>query len=280
MRSMLFAPGNKYELLQKFSKIQPDIAIIDLEDAVPDSEKQVARENLQKYAQEDKTAVTTYVRVNALVSQHFEEDIRSIPPQIAGIVIPKVNDASDIERATQAIERNSVSAKILVGIETVKGLMSVQDIFGTASVFAAYFGAEDYVHDLGGLRTDGNDEVLFARTQIGISSRLFGVPVVDQIVADFSDSERFMKEAQQAKSLGFTGKLCIHPSQVPLANQSFSSTPEEIQQAIELLKVYDEAVANGTASIVHDGQMVDEALAKQARRILSQNTLCYRHGRN
>ena len=271
MRSMLFAPGNKYEFLQKFSKIQPDIAIIDLEDAVPDSEKQVARENLQKYAQEDKTAVTTYVRVNALVSQHFEEDIRSIPPQIAGIVIPKVNDASDIERATQAIERNSVSAKILVGIETVKGLMSVQDIFGTASVFAAYFGAEDYIHDLGGLRTDGNDEVLFARTQIGISSRLFGVPVVDQIVADFSDSERFMKEAHQAKSLGFTGKLCIHPSQVPLANQSFSSTPEEIQQAIELLKVYDEAVANGTASIVHDGQMVDEALAKQARRILSQN---------
>ena len=271
MRSMLFAPGNKYELLQKFSKIQPDIAIIDLEDAVPDSEKQVARENLQKYAQEDKTAATTYVRVNALVSQHFEEDIRSIPSQIAGIVIPKVNDASDIERATQAIERNSVSAKILVGIETVKGLMSVQDIFGTASVFAAYFGAEDYIHDLGGLRTDGNDEVLFARTQIGISSRLFGVPVVDQIVADFSDSERFMKEAQQAKSLGFTGKLCIHPSQVPLANQSFSSTPEEIQQAIELLKVYDEAVANGTASIVHNGQMVDEALAKQARRILSQN---------
>ena len=271
MRSMLFAPGNKYELLQKFSKIQPDIAIIDLEDAVPDSEKQVARENLQKYAQKDKTAATTYVRVNALVSQHFEEDIRSIPPQIAGIVIPKVNDASDIERATQAIERNSVSAKILVGIETVKGLMSVQDIFGTASVFAAYFGAEDYIHDLGGLRTDGNDEVLFARTQIGISSRLFGVPVVDQIVADFSDSERFMKEAQQAKSLGFTGKLCIHPSQVPLANQSFSSTPEEIQQAIELLKVYDEAVANGTASIVHNGQMVDEALAKQARRILSQN---------
>ena len=271
MRSMLFAPGNKYELLQKFSKIQPDIAIIDLEDAVPDSEKQVARENLQKYAQEDKTAVTTYVRVNALVSQHFEEDIRSIPPQIAGIVIPKVNDASDIERATQAIERNSVSAKILVGIETVKGLMSVHDIFGTASVFAAYFGAEDYIHDLGGLRTDGNTEVLFARTQIGISSRLFGVPVVDQIVADFSDSERFMKEAQQAKSLGFTGKLCIHPSQVPLANQSFSSTPEEIQQAIELLKVYDEAVANGTASIVHNGQMVDEALAKQARRILSQN---------
>ena len=208
MRSMLFAPGNKYELLQNFSKIQPDIAIIDLEDAVPDSEKQEARENLQKYAQEqNKNATTTYVRVNALISQHFEEDIRSIPPQITGIVIPKVNDATDIEQATKAIERSSVKAKILVGIETVKGLMSVQNIFSIASVSAAYFGAEDYIHDLGGLRTYENDEVLFARTQIGISSRLFGVPVVDQIVADFSDSERFMREAQQAKSLGFTGKL-------------------------------------------------------------------------
>ena len=272
MRSMLFAPGNKYELLQNFSKIQPDIAIIDLEDAVPDSEKQEARENLQKYAQEqNKNATTTYVRDNALISQHFEEDIRSIPPEITGIVIPKVNDATDIEQATKAIERSSVKAKILVGIETVKGLMSVQNIFSIASVSAAYFGAEDYILDLGGLRTYENDVVVFARTQIGISSRLFGVPVVDQILADFSDSERFMREAQQAKSLGFTGKLCIHPSQVPLANQSFSSTPEEIQQATELLKNYDEADANGTASIVHNGQMVDEALAKQARRILSQN---------
>ena len=77
MRSMLFAPGNKYELLQKFSKIQPDIAIIDLEDAVPDSEKQVARENLQKYAQEEKPLQTCVS--NALVST-LQEDIRSYLP--------------------------------------------------------------------------------------------------------------------------------------------------------------------------------------------------------
>ena len=271
MRSMLFAPGNKYELLQKFSIIQPDIAIIDLEDAVPDSEKHVARENLQMFTQEQtQTNATTYVRVNALVSQHFEEDIRSVPPQITGIIIPKVNDPSEIEQVTQALERNSVNAKILVGIETVKGLMSVQEIFSTGSVSGAYFGAEDYIHDLGGFRTYENDEVLFARTQMGISSRLFGIPVVDQIVADFSDNDRFEREALQAKSLGFSGKLCIHPLQVALANQSFSPTPEEIKRATKLLKVYDEAVADGTASIVFDGQMVDEVLAKQARRVLNQ----------
>jgi citrate lyase subunit beta/citryl-CoA lyase len=157
---------------------------------------------------------------------------------------------------------------MLVGIETVSGLVAVNEIFAKKSVAGAYFGAEDYIHDLGGVRTHDNNEVLYARSQMGISSRIFGVPVIDQIVADFSDNKRFIREAQEAKSLGFAGKLCIHPSQVPLSNQSFSPTSEEITRATELLKVYDRAVEEGAASVVFDGQMIDEALAKQARRVL------------
>ncbi|MEG3586499.1 MAG: aldolase/citrate lyase family protein, partial [Actinomycetota bacterium] len=133
---------------------------------------------------------------------------------------------------------------------------------------ATYFGAEDYIADLGGVRTASNEEVLFARSQMGIAGRLTGVPVIDQIVADFSDGERFTNEAAQARSLGFAGKLCIHPSQVSLANNSFSPSEEEVARAKELLSAYENAVAQGSASIVFNGQMVDEALAKQARRIL------------
>ena len=77
-----------------------------------------------------------------------------------------------------------------------------------------------------------------------------------------------MEEAYQARALGFSGKLCIHPSQVPLANKSFSYSEEEITRAKEMLAVYDQAVSEGSASVVYDGQMIDEALAKQARRIL------------
>ncbi len=96
--------------------------------------------------------------------------------------------------------------------------------------------------------------------------------MIDQIVADFSDSKRFVKEAEQARALGFSGKLCIHPSQVLLANQSFSPSAEEIIRAKELLTAYDQAVSQGSASVVFDGQMVDEALAKQARRVLDRSS--------
>ena len=268
-RSVLFAPGNKSELLKKLPKIQPDVAIVDLEDAVPDAEKAKARENLQEFSLSEETKeLPVFPRVNPISSTHFEPDVRAIPPQVSGVVIPKVNSVEELKEAERILSDNSVEANIIVGIETVLGLVSATEILRNGSIIGAYFGAEDYVLDLGGFRTSGNDEVLLARSQMGIASRLTGVPVIDQIVADFSDSERFMEEAYQARALGFSGKLCIHPSQVPLANKSFSYSEEEITRAKEMLAVYDQAVSEGSASVVYDGQMIDEALAKQARRIL------------
>lgn len=269
LRSMLFAPGNKAELLQKFPKIQPDAAVIDLEDAVPDSEKEAARENLQKFGtffKDEKFSV--FARVNPVTSEFFEPDIQAAGSDLDGIVIPKISSVEELKKAETVLSSTSFASRIVVGIETVKGLVSVQQILSSSSVIATYFGAEDYIADLGGVRTASNEEVLFARSQMGIAGRLTGVPVIDQIVADFSDGERFTNEAAQARSLGFAGKLCIHPSQVSLANNSFSPSEEEVARAKELLSAYENAVAQGSASIVFNGQMVDEALAKQARRIL------------
>ncbi|MDG2300166.1 MAG: CoA ester lyase [Acidimicrobiales bacterium] len=272
LRSMLFAPGNKSELLKKLAKFQPDAAIVDLEDAVPDAEKDKARENLQQFiSSTESKKLEIFSRVNPVSSRHFERDIQILPPEVAGVVIPKISSVGELEEAKKALSKNSVIANIMVGIETVAGVVSATEILRSDSVIAAYFGAEDYVLDLGGIRTPENDEVFLARSQLGMASRLSGVPVVDQIVADFSDSERFIKEAEQARSLGFAGKLCIHPSQVALANQSFSYSADEITRAKELLAVYDQAVLQGSASVVFDGQMIDEALAKQARRVLGLN---------
>ncbi|MEC8975061.1 MAG: CoA ester lyase [Actinomycetota bacterium] len=272
LRSMLFAPGNKSELLEKFSKIQPDAAVIDLEDAVPDAEKTEARKNLQKYGSAaEGREFALFTRVNPISTGYFELDIQAVPPEIDGVIIPKVSSVEELDEAQIIFSRNSVEANIVVGIETVQGVVSASEILGNRSVVAAYFGAEDYVLDLGGVRTVGNDEVFLARSQMGMASRMTGVPVIDQIVADFSDSKRFVKEAEQARALGFSGKLCIHPSQVHLANQSFSPSAEEIIRAEELLTAYDQAVSQGSASVVFDGQMVDEALAKQARRVLGRS---------
>tara|TARA_Y100001970_G_scaffold181629_1_gene221032 strand:- start:2050 stop:2877 length:828 start_codon:yes stop_codon:yes gene_type:complete len=268
-RSVLFAPGNKSELLKKLPKIQPDAAIVDLEDAVPDEEKNKARKNFQEFTGSEETKeLAVFPRVNPISSTHFELDIQALPREVDCVVIPKISSLEELEEAEKILSLNSVESKIIVGIETVLGVVSASEILSSTSVIAAYFGAEDYVLDLGGFRTTGNDEVFLARSQMGMASRLSGVPVIDQIVTDFSDGERFTEEAYQARALGFSGKLCIHPSQVPLANQSFSYSQEEINRAEELLAVYDLAVSQGSASAVYDGKMIDEALAKQARRIL------------
>ena len=270
IRSLLFAPGNKGELLQKFPKIQPDAAIIDLEDAVPDSQKDIARENLKKFSAEFKNEqFLVFARVNPVSSKYFESDLSVTDFEIDGVIIPKISQIPELQKAEALLATSPLSNKIIVGIETVKGLVSASEILAASSVMGAYFGAEDYVADLGGIRTVSNEEVLFARTQMGIAARLNEVPVYDQIVSDFTDTERFVNEAGKARSLGFAGKLCIHPSQVALANTSFSPSGEEIKKAKELLATYEEAVLHGSASVVIDGKMIDEALAKQARWVLS-----------
>jgi citrate lyase subunit beta/citryl-CoA lyase len=269
LRSVLFAPGNKSELLRKLPNIQPDAAIVDLEDAVPDEEKENARKNFQEFIGSKQTKhLSVFPRVNPISSTHFELDLQALPADVNCVVIPKINNLEELKEAEKMLSQNNVESKIIAGIETVLGVVSATDILSSASVIAAYFGAEDYVLDLGGFRTTDNDEVFLARSQIGMASRLSGAPVIDQIVTDFSDDERFTKEAYQARALGFSGKLCIHPSQVSLANQSFSYSQEEVNRAKELLTVYDLAVSQGSASAVYDGKMIDEALAKQARRIL------------
>jgi citrate lyase subunit beta/citryl-CoA lyase len=268
---LLFAPGNKVKLLQKFSEIMPDGAVIDLEDAVPQSEKEVARSNIATVGPAlVKKHFHIFVRVNSIGSGLFADDVASLIPGLAGVLIPKIESREGVERAIQELEGTPGASKIVVGIETVAGLDAVKEILSYPEVLGAYFGAEDFIADLGGVRTRENTEVLFARSQIAIAGRMAGIPVLDQIVADFRDLDRFEKEAYEARSLGFAGKLCVHPLQVPVANNSFTPSSSEIIRAKALLSVYEAGVEQGTASVVFDGQMVDEALAKQARMLLAQ----------
>lgn len=249
----------------------PDGAVIDLEDAVPQSEKEVARSNIATVGPAlVKEDFHIFVRVNSIASGLFADDVASLIPGLAGVLIPKIESREGVERAIQELEGTPGASKIVVGIETVAGLDAVKEILSYPEVLGAYFGAEDFVADLGGVRTRENTEVLFARSQIAIAGRMAGIPVLDQIVADFRDLDRFEKEAYEARSLGFAGKLCVHPLQVPVANNSFTPSSSEIIRAKSLLAVYEAGVEQGTASVVFEGQMVDEALAKQARMLLTQ----------
>jgi citrate lyase subunit beta/citryl-CoA lyase len=131
-----------------------------------------------------------------------------------------------------------------------------------------YFGAEDFITDIGGVRTESNNEVLYARSRVVIAASLSGIPALDQVVVDFGDDERFRTEANEARSLGFQGKLCIHPSQVQLAREAFTPSDEEITRARALLAAAADAEVRGLGVISFEGTMVDAPIIMRARKIL------------
>jgi citrate lyase subunit beta/citryl-CoA lyase len=273
LRSLLFAPASRPEVLAKLPRSGPDGVVLDLEDAVPPVAKPEARTHAAAVgaalaAGHPDLAVT--VRVNALPTPYFTDDLEARTPGLTAVVVPKLESAGQVAEVRAALaHRGLAELPILAGIETVPGVVRAEEILGAPGVIAGYFGAEDYVLDLGGIRTEASTETLYARSRVAVAARMAGVPVLDQVVTSLSDEARFAADAAVGRSLGYRGKLCIHPAQVAWANAAFSPSPAEVDRARRLLTAYDAAVAEGRASISFEGQMVDEPLARQARAVLA-----------
>ena len=211
------------------------------------------------------------VRVNAVASEWFADDINDgVVPEVAAIVVPKIDSVDALNTVSAALEANGLGhIGVIAGIETALGVADARPLLAHERVVAAYFGAEDFIADMGGIRTASNEEVLFARSAVALAARLGGVPLLDQVVTDFRDDDRFITECAQARAIGYSGKLCIHPGQVALANAAFIPSADEVDRARRLLEVYERATSEGLAAIDFEGQMVDEPLAVQARRIIA-----------
>ena len=271
MRSLLFAPGIRADVLAKLPRTSPSAAVIDLEDAVPPDRKAEARAVAHQVAPSLVKQVRLFVRVNAPDTGHFAGDVlEGLPPGLTGVAVPKLESAAAVDAVSVALDgAGHHDLAIAAGLETVAGVVDARAITTHRRVRWCYFGAEDYVADLGGVRTSGNTEVATARAQIGQAARLGDVQAVDMVVADFADDDRFRREAAEARALGFAGKLCIHPAQVPLADEAFRPTEAELAWAREVDAAYREAVARGDAAISVRGEMVDEPVARRARTLLA-----------
>ena len=217
----------------------------------------------------DHPALAVYVRVNALPTEWFAADVtNACPPELTGVVVPKIEKPDDVRIVAGALDAAGLgNLQVIAGVETARGVDAVREILAPP-VTACYFGAEDFVADMGGIRTAANTEVLYARSRVALAARIAGVLAIDQVVTAFGDEARFLEDAAQGRALGYLGKLCIHPAQVPLANRAFSPTPEQIEHARRLLDAFEAAARRGEAAIEFDGQMVDEALARHARSIV------------
>jgi citrate lyase subunit beta / citryl-CoA lyase len=262
-RSVLFVPGDQPELAPKALRRRPDVVVLDLEDAVPPPGKAGARDAVRSSVAELAGQVRVGVRVNPPGTEWFAGDAAALADLdgLDVVVVPKLDTPEQLRSVAEVVG----GRPLVAGLETVRGALDARLVLGPP-VVACYFGAEDYVADLGGVRTAGNAEVAYPRAHVAAAARLAGVPALDMVTIDFRDHDRFAAEARDARSLGYAGKLCIHPDQVPLAHEAFRPSAEEVAWATDLLAAFDAA---GGRTIAFAGQMVDEVVAARARAVLA-----------
>lgn len=266
MRSLLFAPANRRDLLAKFPTVGADCCAADLEDGTPPDQREEARAGLAAslaVARGGRTDARMYVRVNSVGTADHPLDVAAARSAGAdGIVLPKAESAADIEAL-------GTSLPMVAGIESVKGVVHALAIAAVPGVVAVYFGAEDFAADIGGRRTPEGLEVLHARSHVVLSAKAAGVKALDQVVISIRDDEQFRRDATLGRNLGYDGKMCLLPRQVALTHEVFGPSPAEIDHARRLVAAYESAAARGAGTIDFEGRMVDPPILKAAQAILA-----------
>ena len=276
MRSKLFVPGSRPELFDKAWRTDADALSFDLEDAVPADSKARARALVSEalnHAPRPRSKITI-VRVNRLDGPDFDEDIQAVvQPGLDVINLPKIEDAQAVREAARKLNelegQRPVDRRIgiLVNIETPRGLRNAASIAASSDRIAGLqLGFGDLFAPL------GIEMSLATMTPIWLALRLAaaeaGVPAYDAAFVRVSDLEAFRAEAMAARSIGFAGKSCVHPTQVPIANSVFFPSAIEIDTARRVVSHADEMDARGVGAFVMDGVMYDGPFVARAREIL------------
>jgi citrate lyase subunit beta/citryl-CoA lyase len=264
-RSLLFVPGSRPDMIAKLPRWPADAVVVDLEDAVPAAGKDAAREaGVAAAAELDLPGTAVLVRVNPAGSPWFGADLLAVAGVAAdggvdGVVLPKCVSSAELVEVRAVV----AAGLIVAGLETAAGVAGCRDLLAR-DVDAAYFGAEDYIADLGGRRTAGGLEVLHARSEVMLACRLAGIGAIDQAVTAIGDGEQYLADAAAGRAIGYTGKICVHPRQVELAHRVFTPSAAEVAHAREVL-----AVAGAGVGTV-DGQMVDDVHIRLAQQVLDR----------
>jgi citrate lyase subunit beta / citryl-CoA lyase len=279
LRSLLFAPGNSARRVEKALGLDADAVILDLEDAVAIPEKAGTRRMVAEALERPRRG-RLYVRVNAMSTDWSYGDLVAVARRGAdGIVLPKVEGADQLRTADwliAALEREhglpSGGIDLIPIVETALGFSNLRAIAaaGTRTRRIA-FGAGDFCLDLGIAWSRDERELLPYRAAFVVASRAAGIePPLDTVWVDLRDPEGFARSAARAAALGFQGKMCIHPDQVPPANTAFAPDAAEVDRARRVIAAFAAAEARGLASIQLDGQFIDYPIVQRARHVLAQ----------
>jgi citrate lyase beta subunit len=264
-RSLLFAPGNDERKLEKALAAGADAVVADLEDAVPATEKEAARTVARRVLGGAATASLVAVRVNAAGTEHWGADLQAVADlELDALVLPKATP-----EAVGALGPDG--PPVVAIVETALGVRHAYETARLPRVAALVLGAVDLGLELGlEPRADGQ-EVLYARSRLVLESAAAGLrSPFDLVHVDTRDDEGLEAEALLARSLGFRGKVCIHPAQVAIVNRVFSPTGEERERARRVVEAYERGLADGRGAVALDGEMIDLPVVERARRILAE----------
>ena len=256
----LFVPGDRPDRFAKAAASGADVVVLDLEDAVAPDSKSAARASLADAL--SRSGLSVCVRVNAADTPWFKEDCRLLSlPGVAAVMLPKAETVDEL-RATAMVLGAGVP--LIPIIETARGLAEVTVLAGAPSVQRLAFGSVDFQRDLG---IEGDDlELLFARSQLVLASRLAGVAApVDGVTLAVNDPELTRADARRSRRLGFGAKLCIHPAQIDPVREAFRPDATEMEWAKGVLEA---ASSTSAGALKYEGQMIDKPVIERARSVL------------
>lgn len=276
--SWLFVPGDSPRKMLRARDSGAHALIFDWEDAVAPAAKPAARtETSQVMA--GRWPAECWIRVNALDSPWFEDDVAALPVgAIAGVMLPKACGTADLARLDAALLRAESAAGaaerslqvVAIVTETAASVLALSELREPQPRLSGLlWGAEDLAADLGALanrHSDGSYRApfLLARQLMLLAAAATGCPAIDAVYTDFKDSEGLALECGEARIDGFAAKAAIHPAQVPTINSCFAPTQPQRDWAERVIA----ALADGRGVAVVDGRMVDAPHLRQARRIL------------
>jgi len=282
-RSLLFVPGHKAAWVDKGVASGAHALILDLEDAVPEGDKDLAREVTRGSVERLGAAgsVGVIVRVNALDTPHFGRDLASVVrPGLTAILLPKIHRAADVVAFDALVRHFELEAGLPLGtvglipsLETAKGLANVDDIAGAprvVSLMAAAAKDADISREVGFRWTPAGLETLYLRSKVVLAARAAGLShVVLGLWQSIQDLEGLQQFARANAELGFGGQVVIHPSHVQTVNEAYAVAPAELERYQGMVAAYEEAAARGEGAVMFRGDHIDLAHVQHARCVLA-----------
>tara|TARA_Y100000590_G_scaffold171885_1_gene196583 strand:+ start:1734 stop:2621 length:888 start_codon:yes stop_codon:yes gene_type:complete len=280
MRSLLFIPGNRLDMLRKGLGFSPDVVIPDLEDSVPNAEKDDAREKVAGIVEEfTKAGFRVIPRINSLNSGYGKQDLQAlVGPNIWGINVGKTDRPEDILELDSIITDLESGAQVKNGtiklipyIESAMALINAYSIaIASPRVIGLAFGAEDFTKDMGIERTDAGQEIDYPRYVVAVAARAANVMAFDTPNVNFRDEIGLELDIKKAISVGYTGKFAIHPAQIESINRLFVPSEDQVLQAKRIVEAAEKAELEGKGATTLDGKMIDVPIVERAKKLLAK----------